>query len=529
MKSKVLILFILSFLTFSCKKKATNWNSDWSTPIFFDTISLANYYNDSTLTSNNQSTIDIDLSRTLLNLGISDLVAFPDTSISQNFNLNFSINNVPAGYTFANTTEEHSFDLNDVQLKKVEVASGTIKLKVFNPIAEKVYVKILLPNAFKNGIPFEQTFIVDAGTNTVPGSSEEVINLAGYSLDLSGPNGLSYNKIQSKLVITSNPEGGAVTITSSNNFSFSAEFKGLKFSYAKGYFGNSLISQTSEFLTPFFNSIASGTIDLPSSTLDFQIENGMKFGIKGKLVSAQNTNRNGNTTQLVSSNINSGFWISPATGSWNNLQTSSQNILFNATNSNLENYLENCGASHEFAYQLQLNPWGNVSGGNDEIFPNSRLKIKIKAQMPLSIEMDGLTLRDTFNLELNQDFNKSNARSGIISLNATNAFPLSCEPVLYFLNAEGIIINTVNASSQIYSSLIGSINSQSGLFEKSSFVDFVLNEEIVKNLNNTKKIIVEAKFNTPNPISGQNEVQSIPLGAFLAVKLKLKLNAEIIY
>lgn len=529
MKRQILILFLILLLTFSCKKKATSWNSDWSAPIFSDTISLANYYNDSTFVSNNQSSIDIDLSRTLLSIGLSDLVGFPDTSISQDFNLNFSLNNVPAGFTFANTTEEHNFELDDVQLKKVTVASGKIKLKVFNSIAEKVYIKILLPGVSKNNLPFEQTFFVDAGSNANPGSSEEELNLAGYSLDLTGENGLGYNKLQSQLIISSDPKGSPVAISLTNNFSFEAKILDLKFSYAKGYFGNAVISQTAEFLTSYFNLITSGTIDLPSSTLDFEIENGMKFGLKGKLISAQNTNSNGNTTELVSSNLNSDFWISPATGSWNNLQTSSQNLEFNATNSNLENYLENFGSSHQFAYQLQLNPWGNVSGGNDEIFQNSKLKIKIKSQMPLSISMDGLTLRDTFNLEVTQDLNKSHARSGIISLNATNAFPLSCEPILYFLNADGIIINTVSASSQIYSSLTGSINTQSGLFEKSSFVNFILNEEMVQNLNNTKKIIVQTKFNTPNPISGQNEVQAIPYGAFLAVKLKLKLNTDIVY
>ena len=76
---------------------------------------------------------------------------------------------------------------------------------------------------------------------------------------------------------------------------------------------------------------------------------------------------------------------------------------------------------------------------------------------------------------------------------------------------------------------MGSLNTQSGLFEKSSSLDFVLSEDIVKNLDNIKKIVVQAKFDTPSPSSGINEVQSIPFGAFLAVKLRLKLNTEIIY
>jgi len=528
-KRQFLILLLLTILICSCKKKLTTWNTDWSAPIISDTLSLSNLYNDSTLVSSNQTSIDLDLSRTILNLGLSDLVGFPDTTINQSFNLNFSLSNVPAGYTFANTIEEHSFDLNDVQLKKVDVSSGSIKLKVFNSIATKVYFKIILPGITKNGLAFEQIFFVNAGTNVQPGSAEELLDISGYSFDLRGVNGLGYNKLQSQLIITSDPTGPSVAISSNNDFSFSAELSGLKFSYAKGYFGNTLISETAEFLVPYFNSIVAGNLDLPSANLDFEIENGMKFGIKGKIVSAENTNSSGNTSQLVSSNLGNDFLISPATGSWNSLQTSSQHLIFSAANSNIESYLENFGSSHQLAYQLQLNPWGNVSGGNDEIFSNSRLKIKIKSQIPLIIGADGLTLRDTFNIDLKQNSNKTHAKSGLISLSATNAFPLACEPILYLLNENGSILYTINATSQIYSSLLGSLNSQSGLFEKFSLLEFVLTEDIVENLDKIKKIVVQAKFDTPNPLTGWNEAQSIPFGAFLALKLRLKLNAEIVY
>jgi hypothetical protein len=528
-KRQFLILLLLTILICSCKKKQTTWNTDWSAPIISDTLSLSNLYNDSTLVSSNQTSIDLDLSRTILNLGLSDLVGFPDTTINQSFNLNFSLSNVPAGYTFANTIEEHSFDLNEVQLKKVDVSSGSIKLKVFNSIATKVYFKIILPGITKNGLAFEQIFFVNAGTNVQPGSAEELLDISGYSFDLRGVNGLGYNKLQSQLIITSDPTGPSVAISSNNDFSFSAELSGLKFSYAKGYFGNALISETAEFLVPYFNSIVAGNLDLPSANLDFEIENGMKFGIKGKIISAENTNSSGNTSQLVSSNLGNDFLISPATGSWNSLQTSSQHLIFSAANSNIESYLENFGSSHQLAYQLQLNPWGNVSGGNDEIFSNSRLKIKIKSQIPLIIGADGLTLRDTFNIDLKQNSNKTHAKSGLISLSATNAFPLACEPILYLLNENGSILYTINATSQIYSSLLGSLNTQSGLFEKSSLLEFILTEDIVENLDKIKKIVVQAKFDTPNPLTGWNEAQSIPFGAFLAVKLRLKLNAEIVY
>ena len=87
MKRQFLILLLFTILICSCKKKQTTWDTSWTAPIISDTINLSNLYNDSTLVSNNQTTIDLDLSRTILNLGLSDLVGFPDTTINQIFNL----------------------------------------------------------------------------------------------------------------------------------------------------------------------------------------------------------------------------------------------------------------------------------------------------------------------------------------------------------------------------------------------------------------------------------------------------------
>jgi hypothetical protein len=232
---------------------------------------------------------------------------------------------------------------------------------------------------------------------------------------------------------------------------------------------------------------------------------------------------------LASSAIGSDFYISQAVGTWDNLQASSYQIQFNSGNSNIEQYLENLGSGHKIGYQLQLNPWGNVSGGADEVFPTSRIKAKVNFQMPLQIGADGLTLRDTFNFDLSQDPTKIHANSGIVTLNATNAFPLSCEPKLYFMDENNFILHTVLGTTQIASSSLGSVNPLNGLKEKKSQVDFILPSELVDDINKIKYVLVEARFDTPNPITGSNESQTIPYGAFLAVKLNVKLNGTIVY
>jgi hypothetical protein len=520
---------LFSFLIASCKKKDTTWNTDWATPIISDTLKLNHLFNDSTLTTSNQTTIDVDLTRTLLDIRLSDIITIPDTTITQIFSPLFSLNNVQPGTSFVNTVEEHNFDLQDVQLKKIRTAAGKIKVRVFNPLSTKVFFTIQLPGATKNGVLFEQTYFVNAGTIAQPSTVEEELDLSGYDIDLTGESGLSYNKIQSKLSLKTDPDGPIVSINSQNDFKFEGFFSGLKIDYAKGYFGNQIISDTSLFTIPYLTNIISGNIDIPATNLTFLIENGMKVSLKGKLTHAENTNVSNNTVTLSSTEIGSDFYVSPATGGWASLQPSEQSINFNSTNSNIEQYIENLGAEHKVGYQLQLNPWGNISGGADEVFPNSRIKVKINVEIPLQVGADGLTLRDTFDFNLSQDPTKIHANSGVIIVNATNAFPVSCEPVLYFMDENNFVLHTVLGSSQIASSGLGSFNAQSGLFEKKSSVDFILPAPLITNLDKIKFVVIEARFDTPNATTGFNEQQSIPYGAFLAVKMNVKLNGTIIY
>lgn len=525
MKKLFPLLFLIVLV--ACKKKDTTWNTDWAAPAVSDTLKLTKLFNDSTLVANG-SIINVDLTRTLLNIEIQDIVTIPDTTIKQIFHPTINLNNVPPAYTFVNAIEEHTIDLEPIQLKKIHVAKGNIKIKVYNPIATKAFYNIQLPGVTQNGVVFEKTYTVDQGTNSNPGYAEEVLDISNYDIDLTGQQGLSFNKLQSKLTITTDPNGTNVAITTANTFKFEAQISSLKVDYAKGYFGNEIIEDLSTFNVPYFNNITAGSIELPNTSMQIIIENGMKMALKGRLTEAQNTNSSGNTVVLTSSELNHDFLVSPAIGAWNTFQPSMQQLNFDASNSNIKNYLENLGSSHTIGYKLQLNPWGNTSGGNDEVFPFSKIKLKVKAQLPLSLSSNGLTLKDTFNLDLSQDDSKTHIQNGIITLNATNAFPLSCDAVLYLMDSSNVILHTVVAGSQISSALMGTMDASDGLFKKKSKVEFILNEAVLKDINKIKKVMVEASFNTPNPTSGLSEMQSIPLGAFLAVKLNVKLNTKII-
>ena len=525
---KKLLPFCFFLALAACKKKDTTWNTDWVAPAVNDTLRLTSLFNDSTLVAGASNSINVDLTRSILNIGLSDFLSIPDTTIKQNFNPTVNLNNVPPGYQFVNSIEEHEMSLDPIQLKKIHVSQGGIYVKVSNPIGTKAFFTIQLPGVTRNGVVFEKSYIVDAGTTLDPGVAEEYLDISNYDIDLRGEQGLDFNLIQSKLTIKTDPDGPAISISTSNFFRFEATFSNLIIDYAKGYFGNQLFDEVTTFDVPYFNNITEGSVTLPNTALQIIIENGMKLSLKGKITQASNTNVNGNTVNLNSNLLNNTFYVSPATGAWNSLAPTYQQLSFDENNSNIKNYLENLGSSHQIGYQLQLNPWGNVSGGNDEIFPFSKIKLKVKAQLPLALSANGLTLKDTFDLNLEQDNAKTHIESGKITMKTTNAFPLSCDAILYLMDSTDVILHSVVAGSQISSALFGTLDTTDGLYKKNSTVEFVLTDAILKDINKIKKVMVEARFDTPNPSTGLSEMQSIPLGAFLAVKLNAKLNTKII-
>jgi len=528
-RKKIITLLIGSLIFVSCKKEKTTWNSDWVLPIVNDTLSLENYVNDSTLEINSGNYYQFDLTRTIFDFGIEDFIGIPDTLIIHTFNSAVASINVPPGFSIVNEIEEHTMEVDDVQLKKIRVSQGTIKMKVYNPVNTSTYFTIKLPGVTKNGVLFEEQYVAPAGTSAVPGTVSAILDISGYDIDLTGISGGEFNILQSLLIVNTDPTGPSITLTNSQTFKVEAEFKDIRIDYARGYFGNISISDTSTFNVELLNNIIAGSIDLPASQIQFEIINGLKVDAKATITKVSNTNYSNNTVNLVSPEIGSPIYIDGATGTWSSLINTIETVEFNELNSNMETYLENLGKSQTVGYKIELNPWGNTSGGWNEIFPNSRLTVKLKAQMPLAVGADGLTLRDTFNFDISQDKDKSRIESGEITLNASNAFPLSSEVKLDLMTEDGTILYTIFGTSSIKSALYGVMDPISGLMKMDSEVKFLLTDAIISDLDLIKKVAVETVFNTPNPSTSLNEQMTIPAGAFLAVKLKAQLNIKAVY
>jgi hypothetical protein len=526
MRKILFILLTFTVLLSSCKKENTVWETDWSAPIIDDTLSLANWVNDSTL-SEVGGFYALDMRRTLIDRNVNDFLAIPDTVIKKTFGISFAFISVPPNYTFFSDESENDMGFDDVELKQIIAGEGFLDIVVKNPIGTKASFTITLVGVKKDGVEFSQTILADAGTIANPGIVSKTLDLSGYSFDLTGVNGNKRNILTSRVTVTSDPAGPVVTVTNADIVKVDVGLRGMTIDYARGYFGNRIVSDTTDFQLDIMKLVQSGTIDLPASTIKFKIENGIKVGATGFISMLRSENSAGNIVNLAHPQVGTAFNMSPATGGWNGTLTPSvKEIIFNSINSNMEAMFENLGSKYTAGYKIEMNPWGNISSGSDEIYPDSRLKVKVEALMPLAMGANALVIRDTFAVDLSQTSENVRVTKGELMLKAKNAFPISADVKLVLLDANKVPLHTILGTDKINSAEYGAIDPSSGLKVKTSDIKFDLSNAVVADLDNVKYIIVQSQFDTPNASTGVNEQFQIPVGAFLGVKLRTRFTTE---
>src|SRR5690554_150931 len=226
-------LIILSAL--GCRKDKTTWNSDWVLSLINDSLLIKDYVNDTTLAINSDQTIQIIAERNLVNLDLSSIIEIPDTSVVQTFVIALPSLTVAPGSSFIDEVKEHEFSFEEIVLTTARIKSGKAVISIENPVSSKGVFTISLPGVIKDGVEFSFTDIVPGGTAANPGVGELILDLKGYTIDMTGSTGQLYNLLQSKMKVATDPNGPSVTLTNQDVFKTKVKFEGLRVDYAKGY------------------------------------------------------------------------------------------------------------------------------------------------------------------------------------------------------------------------------------------------------------------------------------------------------
>ena len=413
---------------------------------------------------------------------------------------------------------ETSFDLGDAQITQIGIKTGIVKISLISTIPDTGRIIYNIPSLKKNGIPFSTEKIVPT---TISGESTDYIfDFEDYVLDLTGKDGRiggdTVNTIYSELITYIDSTGELVTLNQLDSFYYFTEFI-FSPKYALGYLGTDTVEFGPEIIeNNIFNNIVGGNIDLNNTELSVEIDN--YFGADANLV----------FTELTAENTNTGSISTPTVDEGGNSFIGHEYNINRATLINLENAnIESSKTSIKLnademlsilpdkistSLNVYLNPNGQ-SSNPDFLFPEYPIDASIELKVPLNIIANDLHLRDTSDIDIQQN---EDLEIDKVYLKVENGFPIDCDFNMILLDMNKNVIDTL-FNNQFVSS---------GLMQNNVVVEKSISilDATVPNFDQIKNVVFDIKFNTDDVNNHVSIYNDYTIDFLLSVKLKTRVN-----
>ena len=413
---------------------------------------------------------------------------------------------------------ETSFELGDAQITEIGIKTGIVKISLISTIPDTGRIIYNIPSLKKNGIPFSTEKIVPT---TISGESTDYIfDFQDYVLDLTGKDGRiggdTVNTIYSELITYIDSTGELVTLNQLDSFYYFTEFI-FSPKYALGYLGTDTVEFGPEIIeNNIFNNIVGGNIDLNNTELSVEIDN--YFGADANLV----------FTELTAENTNTGIITTPTVDEdGNNFIGHEYNInratLINLENANIESSKTSIKLNADemlsilpdkisTSLNVYLNPNGQ-SSNPDFLFPEYPIDASIELKVPLNIIANDLHLRDTSDIDIQQN---EDLEIDKVFLKIENGFPIDCDFNMILLDMNKNVIDTL-FNNQFVSS---------GLMQNNVVVEKSISilDATVPNFDQIKNVVFDIKFNTDDVNNHVSIYNDYTIDFLLSVKLKTRVN-----
>ncbi|MEN8929461.1 MAG: hypothetical protein ABF242_02620 [Flavobacteriales bacterium] len=525
MRKKILFFLLSTFLLANCKRKEdTTWDIDALAPVVHTTLTIDNLVEDSILSINSDNTVDLDYRFSFSPLENGFLLDMPDTVLQTGFGFPF-INPVAIspGVPFWTDPTESEFDLGDAKLNYMEVASGELEYRIESEIGEEtVFTYTISRSKDANGNPFTQTVSVPAGSRANPGVAIGSFTFDGYSFDLTGSAGNKFNTFSTVISGMVDASKSPVTVTNQDSVRIENKLISLEPSYVRGYLGQSSFSEgptTNDFQV--FEQIIGGTIDLDSVNIYTEIKNyaGAEAQVKLNQIISTNT-RTGNNVPLSHSSIGSFVNLNRAIDNGNSISPGRSIINYTKANSNIDLVIENLSDEITTQLEAKINPLGNVSSGNDFLYFDKVIEADFHINVPLKFIANDLRLRQEIDLNVNENNNLVN--NALLSIYAENGFPFDAKVLVYLLDENDVITDSIAVTGLISSATTDIDNKVTG--PVNSVVEYAIPAEKMAIINRNPNVIVDVIFNTNSTTQ-----TTIYKDYYLKLKLVTDMNLDINY
>ncbi|OFY88773.1 MAG: hypothetical protein A3K10_09270 [Bacteroidetes bacterium RIFCSPLOWO2_12_FULL_31_6] len=500
LKKIIAIVFFL-LTVFACRKdfERPSWDVDLLAPLIRTTLTLNDLLPDSVIQVNPDTSIKLVYQTNIFNIEMDSLFKIPDTTITEVYVFPFNSVANP-GNSFYSTNKQVTLNVsNGVELNYALVESGFIELEIFSQIKEKVIITYTVPSATKNGDTLVIKDIVDAGTFTQDGYLKKTINLSGYELDLTGISKSEVNTFITRAVATVDTNAlTPVTISMGEKITYKNTLIDIVPYFVRGYFGTQQIHFGPETTNvSVFNLFTAGTLDLEQVDVTLDFKNGI--GVDAQLILNQFATINtttANTATLSHSSIGTPLNLNRAqlTYSIPEVNFTHYNIAMNTSNSNIDQLIELFPNQLLYDINLNVNPLGNISGGNDFVYKKHTLETNLNIEFPLSLVANNLTLQDTVNFNLSSESETGKIIDGTLFIYANNGYPFNAVIKMDLYDGNFNFLQNLSVNNYIQSAPVDAFLKVIG--KKESVVAIPLTPTAIDNLYKTKKIVLSIAFTT---------------------------------
>ena len=511
-------LVVTVSLLSSCKKdEPTTWESNWVAPLAHGRLTLSDLTADNGYTDN-AGVYHLYFEKIISGFGTSDLTQIPDTNISQKFVVPITGGpfQIPGNTAIITQNQNYSVETNGTGLRMVKVKSGQMIVHVKSYVNAYLHPSFTLYNVSEvYGNNTDIDFALTPGSASAPTEGYYTIDMSNKYVVLSGTSGFDYNKLSTHLEIKTeqNTTADQNTIYGQDSVRFELLMSDIVIDYAKGYFGNDTYSFNETFNLAESANMPTGLLELDQASFGFHVTHKMGFDGKLKIDNVMGLNTYMNTgVQLTGGNLYNPFFITRSIDNGGTASVSNYDINLNEGNSNITSFMGSLPYSVLFTGSLQLNPFGNVSDGNDFFYSDQLTEAKLVVDVPLRLAASDLTLRDTLNVEVTTDA----VRVSSLTLDIQNAFPMEWKLNLTTLGGT-IVATDLNVPSG---------NSIDALaLASSSTLVIPISEAQWNAIKSEGKLIMQVISNTPSFPQLVNLYNSYFVD--MRVKAGVVLNAEI--
>ncbi len=493
-----LLLIVLLFTT--CKKvnDSAQWDVNILTPIFKASLGINDLIADSLTQVAPDGAVTLVFDSNIYSTPLDSVFEIRDTLQTSLFVSPGNITLTP-GFVFYSQPNEIKLDLNSVELSMAIVKSGHARLIAKNHLPTAVIYTFNIPEAKLNGVPFQKIQILDAAPPGGVTDFDGLFDISGYTLDLTGPTGTKYNQLTYNVIGQTSPSGSTVNIVSGDTIvDVTSGFEALIPLYARGYLGQGSVSVTGE------NSIGTGklldgSILFDSVTAILTLKNSIGAEAQAILTSMRSVNnRTGITVDLVAPDlVNKTLNLNRATESGappSPVNATYYSVQLDNTNSNIVALVENLPEKLAYDLNFFLNPLGNASGHHDFLYTDDLFDANLKINFPLRFAANQILFSDTQDIAALNPTADENLGDGIFKLIADNGFPYEFELQLIMLDAADHATDSLLVPDRIAPAMMDANFRAIG--RQRTIISIPLSVERRKNLMNTKRIALRARFST---------------------------------